>query len=74
MSKIIEPISNPDEIRKQAEEVEKEKFTDYYIDQPAPDPLTWHAPTQQGKTVSDDDITSADAELAHQNDPLKDVE
>jgi hypothetical protein len=74
MSKIIQPISDPDDIREEAEESVKEKFTDFYIDQPAPDPLTWQAPTQQDKALPDAEIASENAELSHQNDPLKDVE
>jgi len=73
MPKIIQPISDPDEIRQESESTEKEKFTDYYVDAPAPDPLTFKPPTQQPQAPSDQTESNED-ELTRQNDPLKDFQ
>jgi hypothetical protein len=69
MPKIIQPLNDPDEIRHEAEDQVKEKFADYYVDGPAPDPLTWQAPTPPVDALDDSqDLTVAD--LTAMNDPL----
>jgi hypothetical protein len=44
MPKIIQPLSDADDIRGEAEAATREKFTNYYVDAPAPDPLDFHPP------------------------------
>ena len=78
MTKIIQPLNDPDNIREAANETLKEQFADYYVNQPAPDPLTWQSPAakaaQQQAAVDPAQAAIDEAtELSRQNDPLKDL-
>jgi hypothetical protein len=73
--KNIQPLSDPDDIRKEADDATKEQYADYYVNQPAPDPLTWQPPAQAGHGTGQtgQESQSQDiASLANQNDPLRD--
>jgi len=76
--KNIQPLSDPDDIRKEADDATKEQYADYYVNQPAPDPLTWQSPAQAGQNVDRQtgqpvgDQGPDIAKLSNQNDPLKD--
>ncbi len=72
MTKVIQPLSDPDDIREEANEQVKEKFTDYYVDAPAPDPLDFHPPAAAAAAQPDPAQTVADDSLA--NDPLTHVQ
>lgn len=77
MTKIIQPLSDPDDIRGEADEQAKETFADYYVDAPAPDPLTFQAPVaaQPDPVLAADPATPTDAAtveaaMDQENDPL----
>jgi hypothetical protein len=75
--KSIQPISDPDDIRKEANESTKEQYADFYVNQLAPDPLTWKPAARQDITHPEQAPQSPEveaAELSRQNDPLKDFE
>ncbi len=77
MTKIIQPLSDPEDIREEANEQVKEKFTDFYVDAAAPDPLTFQAPVavQPGPVLTTDAATpinaaATEAAMDQENDPL----
>jgi hypothetical protein len=74
MPKIIQPLNDSDGIREEAAEATKEQYADFYVNQLAPDPLTWKPAARQDMTHPDDTAEAKAAELSRQNDPLKDVE
>lgn len=77
MTKIIQPLSDPDGIREEANEQAKETFTDFYVDAPAPDPLTFQAPVaaQPDPVLAVEpaipaDAATTEAAMDQENDPL----
>ncbi|TAH32164.1 hypothetical protein EYC59_06280 [Candidatus Saccharibacteria bacterium] len=77
MTKIIQPLSDPEDIREEANEQVKEKFTDFYVDAAAPDPLTFQAPAaaQPDPVLTTDPAAPTDAAanetaMDQENDPL----
>ena len=77
--KSIQPISDPDEIRKVAAEETKEQYADYYVDKDMPDPLSWQSRTQKAEQTAElaeqnKTPEQTTAELSAQNDPLKNFE
>lgn len=75
--KMIQPLSDPDDVRAEAAESTKETYAGYYVNQPSPDPLEWQSQTKikeaQAK-LREENRTPEDkaAELSRLNDPLKD--
>ena len=71
MTKIIQPLNDPDEIREAAAEATKEEFADFYVNQPMPDPLDFHPDRAKLTHPLQPELTLE--ELSRQNDPLKDT-